>query len=203
MMVDELLDGVDMVIVDWDGTVVDSQQANYTAINQALRPYGLTIDLAWYRLRTGLSIADLLTEITVVHGDLPTNEIISASRQQQLASLNQLRPIPATIELLDAAKTRGLRCAVASGAANVLVHGAIDALHLHHLFAAIVTREDVEHGKPAPDLYLRAAEMLGTPPGRCLAVDDAAEGIAAAINAGMRTLTLRDGRLAWAPPPLA
>lgn len=107
MMVDELLDGVDMVIVDWDGTVVDSQQANYTAINEALRPYGLTIDLAWYRLRAGLSIADLLTEITVVHGDLPTNEIISASRQQQLASLNQLRPIPATIELLDAAKTRG------------------------------------------------------------------------------------------------
>jgi HAD superfamily hydrolase (TIGR01509 family) len=203
LVVDELLDGVDTVIVDWDGTVVDSQQANYTAINQALRPYGLTMDLAWYRQRTGLSIADLLTEITVVHGDLPTNEIITASRQQQLASLNQLRPIPATIALLDAAKARGLRCAVASGAANVLVLGAIDALHLRHLFAAIVTREDVDHGKPAPDLYLRAAEMLGTPPGRCLAVDDAAEGIAAAISAGMRALTLRDGRLAWAPPPLA
>lgn len=195
MIIDEALDGIDAVIVDWDGTVVDSQQANYHALNQALRPHGVYLDRTWYRDHAGLSIVDLLTEIIAVHGELPTTEIVATSRQRLLAGLDQLRPVPATIELLDHAQDRGLPCAVASGAIRPLVAGGISALHLAHLFAAVVTREDVHHGKPAPDLYLRAAALLNVTPQRCLAVDDADDGVTAARLAGMRVLTLRDQRL--------
>jgi beta-phosphoglucomutase-like phosphatase (HAD superfamily) len=59
----------------------------------------------------------------------------------------------------------------------------------------VVTREDVRAGKPAPDLFAEAARRLGVPPAQCLAVDDAPDGIAAAQAAGMRVLTLRNGRL--------
>jgi HAD superfamily hydrolase (TIGR01509 family) len=76
-------------------------------------------------------------------------------------------------------------------------------LRLTQLFVAIVTREDVQHGKPAPDLDLRAATMLGVEPQHCLAVDDAADGITAAREAGMRVLTLDDERLTWPEPATA
>jgi HAD superfamily hydrolase (TIGR01509 family) len=64
-----------------------------------------------------------------------------------------------------------------------------------HAFAAVVAREDVTHGKPAPDLYLAAARRLGVPPDRCLAVDDAREGVASARAASMHVITMVDGHL--------
>ncbi|WP_192772345.1 HAD family hydrolase [Plantactinospora soyae] len=73
----------------------------------------------------------------------------------------------------------------------------IDALRLGHLFAAVVTRDDVANGKPAPDVYLHAAALLGVDPHRCLAVDDAADGITAAASAGLRVLTLHHQQLRW------
>ncbi|MEV4709592.1 HAD family phosphatase [Actinoplanes sp. NPDC049316] len=201
MTVDDLLSDAAAVIVDWDGTVVDSQDANFTALSAVLLPYGVRLDRPWYEQHVGLSIAELLTEITAVHGDLPTRTIIGASRARLLAGLDQLRPIAATIELLDAAIDRGLPCAVASGAARVLVDEGIRALNLGHLFTATITREDVTRGKPAPDLFLRAAGVLAVNPRCCLAVDDAADGITAAHDAGMRVLTVQRGQLVATPAP--
>jgi beta-phosphoglucomutase-like phosphatase (HAD superfamily) len=123
MITDNVLDDIEAVIVDWDGTVVDSQQANFTALNHALRPHGVQLDRHWYRQHAGLSIVDLLTEVAAVHGELPTTTIIAASRQQLLTNLHHLQPVPATIELLDRAQDRGLPCAVASGAIRPLVAG--------------------------------------------------------------------------------
>lgn len=158
MTTETMLDHVEALIVDWDGSVVDSQQANFTALSDTLRPHGIQLDRDWYRQRAGLSIIDLLREVAAIHGDLPTTEVIAASRQQLLTGLHLLRPVPATIDLLHSAHERGLPCAVASGAVRTLVAAGIRALRLDHAFAAVVTREDVEHGKPAPDLYLRAAD---------------------------------------------
>jgi HAD superfamily hydrolase (TIGR01509 family) len=197
MITHELLADVEAVIVDWDGTVVDSRQANFTALNDALRPYNVQVDRTWYREHAGLSIVDLLAEVVAVHGDLPITTIIAASRTQLLADIDQLRLVPVTIDLLNRARDRGIPCAVASNAIRPLVAGGISALQLGHLFAAIVTREDVRQGKPDPDPYLHAAALLRVRPRFCLAVDDAADGIAAARSAGMAVLTVRRDQLCW------
>jgi HAD superfamily hydrolase (TIGR01509 family) len=112
-----------------------------------------------------------------------------------MATTAGLEPIAAVVELLDAAADRGLPCAVASAAARRVVDAGIDALHLRHFFTAVVGVDDVPHGKPYPDLYLHAADRIGVPPADCLAVDDAPDGIIAARRAGMRVLTIADGRL--------
>lgn len=65
-----------------------------------------------------------------------------------------------------------------------------------HEFAAVVAREDVTHGKPAPDLFIAAARRLDVPPDRCLAVDDAPDGVTSARAAGMHVITVVDGHLA-------
>ena len=142
-----------------------------------------------------MSIHDLLTVLPGGQA-LPHDEIIQRSRRHLLASVHTLTPIACVGELLQQARRAGLPCAVASGASRVLVDPGLDALGLTDAFAAVVRREDVIHGKPDPELFLTAARQLGAAPGRCLAVDDAPDGIASARAAGMQVITVIDGHLA-------
>jgi HAD superfamily hydrolase (TIGR01509 family) len=80
---------------------------------------------------------------------------------------------------------------VASGGGGIVVRAGIDATGLAHLFDTVVTREDADRGKPAPDLFLEAARRLGVPAQRCLVVEDAEEGLAAARAAGMHAVDVR------------
>ncbi|MGH3991037.1 MAG: HAD family hydrolase [Pseudonocardiaceae bacterium] len=107
------------------------------------------------------------------------------------------------VTLARQARAVGLPCAVASGAAAVLVNAGLEVLDLREEFQAVVTRDDVEHGKPAPDAFHEAAHRLGIAPEHYLAVEDAPDGLTAARRAGTRVLAVRGGHLTWPPaiPP--
>ncbi len=186
------------VIVDWDGTLADTQDRNYQTLCAALAPHHVTVDRDWYRHHVGLAIRDLLA-LMPTETPLPIEQIIATSRASLLASTTPytLTAIPAVVELVRQARAAGLACAVASGAAVELVAPGLAALDLHELFHAVVTREDVTHGKPAPDTFLDAARRLDVAPEHCLAVEDSADGVTAALRAGMRVLLVRDGQLIW------
>jgi beta-phosphoglucomutase-like phosphatase (HAD superfamily) len=79
----------------------------------------------------------------------------------------------------------GLPVAIASSAHRAVIDAALDALGLHGVFGVIVSADEVVHGKPAPDVYLRAAELLGVDPARCLVVEDSLNGVRAGKAAGM------------------
>jgi HAD superfamily hydrolase (TIGR01509 family) len=188
-------DGIEALVLDFDGTLADTTLSHEQALRAALQQHGLELDHDWYRQRVGLSIHDLLAALPGGR-QLPHEEIIRHSRTHLLATVHSITPIACVVSLLHAARHAGLPCAVASGASRLLVHPGIDALSLRHEFAAVVAREDVTHGKPAPDLYLAAARRLDVPPDRCLAVDDAPDGVTSARAAGMHVLKVVDGRLA-------
>lgn len=192
-----ILDGVEAVVFDFDGTIGDTTPGQERALRAALRDFGIALDPAWYRQHVGLSIHDLLSALPDAR-ELPHDEIIRTSRGQLLAAVDSITPIDCVVSLLHAARRAALPSAIASGASGLLVHPALAALGLTAAFGAIVVREDAPRGKPAPDLYLEAARRLGIPPSRCLAVDDAPDGIASARTAGMQVLTLVDGHLAHA-----
>ncbi|MGW0883245.1 HAD family hydrolase [Streptomyces sp. NPDC002671] len=107
--------------------------------------------------------------------------------------------ITATLDLLEQARARRIPRAVASSAASVLVHSGIERLGLDRLLPVVATGESVTRGKPAPNVYLEAARQLCVAPSRCLAVDDAPDGIAAARSASMRLLTVRGTTLVPVP----
>ncbi|WP_433206972.1 HAD family hydrolase [Nocardia sp. CA-107356] len=188
-------DSVEALIVDFDGTLADTTASHELALREALQPYGIDLDHRWYRDHVGLSIRELLT---VLPGAalLPHEEIIRHSRIRLLAGVHAITPIACVVSLVHVARRAGLPCAVASGASRVLVGPGLEALGLAGEFAAVVAREDVAHGKPAPDLFAEAARRLGVAPRVCLAVDDAPEGVASARAAGMRVLTVIDNHLA-------
>ena len=138
-----------------------------------------------YRFRDGALLRQALTHRS--HGS-DNNERLEFLGD---AALNLL-----VASLLYVARRAGLACAVASGASRALVGPGLQALGLAGEFAAVVAREDVARGKPAPDLFAEAARRLGVAPRACLAVDDAPEGVASARSAGMRVLTVIEHHLA-------
>ncbi|MFE4333275.1 HAD family hydrolase [Streptomyces sp. NPDC056831] len=188
-------DGVEAVIFDFDGTLADTTPSHEEALRAALDPYGIELDHEWYGRHVGLSIHDLLAALPGGRS-LPTDTIILQSRTHLLAATHTIAPIACVVSLLQQACCAGLPCAVASGASRLLVEPGLDALSLKDEFAAVVAREDVTYGKPAPELFLAAARRLGVSPGRCLAVDDAPDGIASARAAGMQVITVLGGHLA-------
>jgi HAD superfamily hydrolase (TIGR01509 family) len=188
-------EGVAALVLDFDGTLADTSTTHERALREALRPYGIDLSHKWYRDHIGLSIRDLLTALPRA-AQLPHEQIIQHSRNRLLATIHTMTPIACVVSLLHLARRAGLPCAVASGASRALVGPGLQALGLTGEFAAVVAREDVAHGKPAPDLYAEAARHLGVAPQVCLAVDDAPEGIASARSAGMRAITVIEGHLA-------
>ncbi|MGC4856860.1 HAD family hydrolase [Micromonospora sp. DT4] len=192
-----ILAEIEAVIFDFDGTLADTTASHEQALRAALRLHGLDLDPVWYRRHVGLSIHDLLAALPGAR-HLPHEEIVQQSRAHLLTTVHNLTPITCVVALLHTARRAGLPCAVASGASRLLVDPGIDALGLRHEFAAVVARENVAHGKPAPDLYLSAARRLAVPPDRCLAIDDAHDGLASARAAAMHVLTVVNGHLAAA-----
>lgn len=84
--------------------------------------------------------------------------------------------------------------AVASGGERVVLEATLQAIQLRHSFDAIVSIEDVEQGKPEPDIFLLAAQKLGVEPQACVVYEDSEAGLEAARRAGMRSI---DVRILW------
>lgn len=203
MTISAWLHGIDGLLIDWDGTVVDSIDTNFTNFTDVLAGNNVNLDRAWHHAHAGLALRDLLERLRLRHTCLPpTDALVVAGRARRTAGWPPPTPIAGTVALIDEARRLRIPCAIATGAARVVVLAEVGALSLVEHFAAVVTPDDVTRGKPAPDLFLAAAERIGVPPQRCAAIDDSAEGIAAAHAAGITlVLTLRAGTIVIADRP--
>jgi HAD superfamily hydrolase (TIGR01509 family) len=114
----------------------------------------------------------------------------SQNRDQALSAGVPLKTGAA--ELLDALTLRGLKMAVATSASRHAADLHLGRSGLGQRLRVVVTRDDVARGKPYPDLFLRAAELLGVPPDECLAVEDSLIGVRAAHAAGMMPVMVPD-----------
>jgi beta-phosphoglucomutase len=98
---------------------------------------------------------------------------------------NRLQPVEGVVEFIRKASRGGVRLAVATSADHFKMKVNMDAIGLDEsLFDALVTGNDIQHKKPAPDIFLEAAKQLGVPPGQCVVFEDAVTGVQAAKAAG-------------------
>ena len=107
---------------------------------------------------------------------------------------NRVGLFPSTRAVLDELRQMNLHLAVATSSVSASARPFLDRHELTAFFDVIVTGEEIEHGKPSPDIYLSAAEKLGVPAAECLVIEDALSGIAAAKAAGMRVAAIPDTR---------
>ena len=104
---------------------------------------------------------------------------------------NKLKPLPGVKEFIDSCKKRNLKIAVATSADEIKMKINLKEIGLPvETFDVTVNGLQIERKKPFPDIYLKAAELLGVPPGNCLVVEDAPSGIKSARAAGMKCLAV-------------
>jgi HAD superfamily hydrolase (TIGR01509 family) len=175
-------------IFDLDGTLVDSMPLHYRAWDLAMRRAGLSGQLdeeLFYSL--GGVPTRRVAEIIAAHYRL-TIDVERVFHEKEALFLD-LQPELRVIEPVAECARRFARThplAIASGGPRDVVHRTVEHAGLSPLFKAIVSADDVVHGKPSPDMFLLAAQLMGVPPAECLVFEDAEPGMRAAEAAGMK-----------------
>jgi HAD superfamily hydrolase (TIGR01509 family) len=180
-------------IFDCDGTLADTMPTHYRAWCEALGNEATMFPEALFYELGGVPTSRIVELLNERHG-LKLNVPETVNRKE--AIFLELTPEVAAIEPVVALAKQfaGKKpMAVASGGHRRIVMNTLRALGIADLFQAIVTAEDYQRGKPAPDPFLEAALRLGVPPPECLVFEDTATGIAAATAAGMKSVLV--------PPP--
>jgi HAD superfamily hydrolase (TIGR01509 family) len=189
--------GFDAVIFDCDGTLVDSMPAHFEAWCEALSMHGAggVFKEDVFLAMGGRPTRDIVVELNDEY-DLRLNpEAVAFTKRE--AFLKRLDAITLIDEVATFAESlRGkVPMAIASGGTRMVIEKTLQRLGISDWFDEVVTADDVKEGKPAPDVFLKAAKLLGVPPTRCLVLEDAPSGILAAERAGMQVLAI--------PSPLA
>jgi beta-phosphoglucomutase-like phosphatase (HAD superfamily) len=182
----------DAILFDCDGTLVDTYALHLKSLQTALEPYRLTMRRDWYMARTGLAPGQLLDEYAALVAPLPIAQdaLIERVTTAFQANLCTLREISLVADLARAWHGR-VPMAVGSNGTLINVRGSLEAAGLLAYFDATVAIEDVEFGKPAPDVYLEAARRVGVAAERCVVLEDSDEGMRSAVAAGMMAIDVR------------
>ncbi|WP_405578115.1 HAD family hydrolase [Streptomyces sp. NBC_01092] len=181
------------VIFDLDGTLVDSEPNYYEAGRQTLAEHGVP-DFTWadHERYVGISTLETVTLWKREYGlDASVEELLAAKNRRYLElARTATRAYPEMRKFVELLSTEGVPMAVASGSSHQAITAILTGTGLDAHLRTVLSADEVDHGKPAPDVFLEAARRLGTPPARCVVVEDAAPGAAAADAAGMRCIAV-------------
>lgn len=176
------------LIFDMDGTIVHNMPTHNQAWQDTLAEAGVHIDQDEFHRQTSgqknqeilrLMLGDQLTDEEIAHW----TDLKETRYRERFACC--IEAVAGFNELMEAGKLAGLKLAVASAAPPENISFILDGLGIREQFDAIVGGEDVVNGKPHPDIFLKAAGMVGCAPADCLVFEDALAGIEAARRAGM------------------
>jgi HAD superfamily hydrolase (TIGR01509 family) len=184
------------VIFDLDGVLADSEPQWNEIDAKLLAEYGVTYRGEYHREVLGVNYRLAIEFYKNAFGlSVPTDEMMR--RRGEIAAdffANRIDVFPSTKPILQELRQMNLHLAVATSSVSASARPFLTRHGLMAFFEVVVTGEEVENGKPHPDIYLRAAEKLGIAADACLVVEDALSGIAAAKAAKMRVAAIPDTR---------
>ena len=181
---------------DLDGTLVDTEANHYAAWRALVREHGRDLSYEEFRPTFGLRNDDVLTRYLGFAGDTAALAALSERKEELFrASLRRdgVRTQPGALDLIAHLRALGARQAVASSAPPANITLIVRLLGLEDTFDAVVSGEEVARGKPAPDIFPRAAARIGLEPGRAVVLEDAPAGVAAGKAAGCAVIALVAG----------
>jgi HAD superfamily hydrolase (TIGR01509 family) len=188
---------MDAVIFDMDGVIIDSEPIYDQVTIGHLEEYGISAEPDFFNTLRGLGLLEVWQLIIDEYGlEQPLEELAEESCERlnrHFAEATGLEPMPGTRELLDALYGEGIPCALASSSRRSRIDIILRRFNLTTRFTAVVSRQDVEKSKPAPDIFLAAAKSLGARPERCIVIEDTPSGLEAARAAGMKSVGLTSG----------
>ena len=180
------------VIFDWDGVVVDSSAHHERSWEILAAQRGLPLPADHFKRGFGKKNNVIIPDLGWTN-DRAEVDALAREKEEIYRSLVRekgIRPLPGVRELLSALRDADLPCAIGSSTERANLDCLLDIMDLRKFFSAIVSGEEVEHGKPDPSIFLLAAQHLGAEAGDCVVIEDALVGIEAARRAGMPVLAV-------------
>ena len=178
-------------IFDWDGVIIDSSRHHEKAWELLAQEEGLPLPPGHFKLGFGrknqVIIPDLYRWVT----DPVEIERLGNRKEaiyRELMAQDDLQPLPGVREWLEQLREAGVPCAVGSSTPRANLDAALARLGIADFFETIVSAEDVTHGKPDPEVFLKAAARIHRRPECCVVFEDAFPGIEAARAGGMRVI---------------
>lgn len=184
------------VIFDMDGVLIDSNAAHFKAFHRIGADLGVQFSDA--ELQQTFGMHNLQIFPMLLGRALPREQVQALAEQKETYyrefAREELRPIPGALGLFARLREAGWKLAVGSSGPAANVRLAIEVLGIGAALDAIVTGDDVEHGKPAPDVFLLCLQRLGMAAAQCVVLEDAPQGVTAALAAGVPAVALTSSR---------
>jgi HAD superfamily hydrolase (TIGR01509 family) len=182
------------VVFDMDGVLFDTEPLYREAASITGADFGYVLPISLADRVIGLSWPRTRLLLVDAFGpSFPLEEFIAAwLRRFDELTATRLQTKPGVRELIHALDQLAVPKAIATGSLSANAQRHLAAHALSGSFAAIVAHEDCAAGKPAPDPFLKAAELLGIAPGLCIAIEDSYNGVRSAAAAGMMTIMVPD-----------
>jgi beta-phosphoglucomutase-like phosphatase (HAD superfamily) len=178
-------------IFDMDGVVVDSEPLHERAFLDVLEEIGFGrthgIDFPAYYGKSDLVV---WRDFIARHRPAQSLEELLARKEEKFGGLLREEPIFSGLPELLAKLSPRCPLALASGSRHSTINAVLAMRGLRRFFRVVVSSEDVAHGKPAPDIFLRTATLLDVAPGECCVIEDSASGVEAALAAGMTVIAI-------------
>ena len=179
-------------IFDCDGTLADTMPLHWRAWQTIAERHGLNFSRERFYSLGGVPSRDILKMLSEEQGVVLDPVAVAREKEDEyLPLIAQVKPVNAVVGI--ARENHGkLPMAVASGGTHAIIEYVLEHLGLRHLFTAVVTSEDIQRQKPAPDIFLEAARRLGVEPKFCRAYEDTELGLQAIRAAGMEAVDVRE-----------
>lgn len=179
------------LIFDCDGTLANTMPLHWRAWSLITQRHGLHFPQDRFYALGGVPSRDILRMLAEEQGrSLDHIAVAHEKEEAYLPLMAQVEPIHAVVEIAKANHGK-VPMAVASGGTQKIICQVLDHLKIRHLFAAVVTSEMVKNQKPAPDIFLEAARLIGVEPKFCRGYEDTDLGMTAIRAAGMEAVDVR------------
>lgn len=183
------------IILDFDGTIIDTETAWYIAFRDAYKEYDVNLTLETYSqcLGTSLQTFNPYTYLNTHYNqsiDLDQFRKSVKERHEQLMEKETIRP--GILPLLKEAKSNGLKIGIASSSERAWIDSYLQLLGIKSYFDYYCTADTVQKVKPDPELYLQALEKMNIRPEEAIAIEDSPNGARAAVAANIPTVVIKN-----------
>jgi beta-phosphoglucomutase family hydrolase len=184
------------IIFDMDGVISDTQNLHTASELVVLSELGLNFDHTAFRKRfAGFTDEDIFAQIFKENNiNFTVDEAVRKKEKILYGKVNEIAAMPGLQSLLKSLKKDGVKIGLASGSSKEYIRTVLEKLDLKKYFQVVVSADEVVKGKPAPDVFLRAAELLGVRPEECVVIEDGRAGMQGARLAGMKVVALVENK---------